>query len=830
MDLNALFAHTRWVRALSMDLLGDAQRAEDVVQETFMSALQQPGSADWSAGRMRAWLAQVARNSARMFQRGESRRRAREALRASPEAQPSASQSLELLELQQKIAAAVIALGSPDREIIVLRYFDDLPPRQIAHNLGMSPSAVYSRLSRARAVLRERLEGEYGASDKRWSVVALAWVSRPSVDKWALPGAVAGGLLVKTIVITAVSTIVLLALLGWGWFRPMTVAGQLEEVSADAQLAPLQRSGDEPVPLAAPDAGRPTEHRVALETQPSEPVTAPAVPVPTTGTVRVLVVGRDGLAAVGVGLNLHSWVAPEAWFHEQRKTTDAEGIAEFTTGAGEVIVYLRRLSHDDSFAAERVQVVAGETCEVTFEVADGTTIRGRVVDYSGRAIEGADVWLGDGNGPPHDGQVVTRSGRDGSFEIRHAGGLQAVAARAPGYAPSPAFLPLIFGDGEAAEPFIELVLPDLGGAIEGEVLDAAGNPRANALVLVGNAEFGRVLKIGDRPAYDPPLVRVRTDAAGRFRVDGVAAGLVRVRARAQGSDLAEIEVQVPRGGVGFARIVVGAAARVAGVVRRADGRTVTGARIALEHDVDGLTRTHTTSDETGYFELEGIPVGRVVLIAELDSEGLAVRTELETRAEREEWWEAYFPDAATLTGVVMDEDGYPLAGWYVRRETVGVEEAEGNMAKGLEITDTGGTFRFDGCPDAPQTLTVRPPGQWFLSPVGRLDGVVPGRDAVTIRVAMDAVPPGAFRGLVVDADGQAIGGAQVEVEALTPTFVHFTVETAPDGRFQAEHLPPSNYTLSITADGFVLLALDEPNAFQEGDQRDLGQLELKRAD
>ena len=828
MDSTALLAHTRWLRALSTDLLGDAQRAEDVVQETFLSALQHPGNADRGGRRMRAWLAQVARNFARMSLRGESRRRAREALRASPEAQPSASEALELLELQQKTAAAVVALGSPDREIVALRYFNDLPPREIARQLGMTPSAVHSRLSRARAALRERLAGEYDESSKSWSAVALAWASRPSAEKWALPGAVAGGLLVKTIVtIAAASTLVLLALLARGWMQPARVAGRPEPARTDVRLASPRDFDDEPAALAPADEAPPGEKRVALEIPRSEP--APAAPAPTTGTVRVLVVREDGLPAAGVGLNLHALQPSDAWFHEQRKTTDAEGSAEFTTGPGEVLVYLLRRSHNNEFPAESVQVVAGETSEVTFEVVDGITIRGRVVDGSGRAVAGAEVWLGDGTGPPYVGQVVTRSGRDGSFEIHHATGLQGVAARAPGYAPSLARLPLFSADDEDEELFVELVLPGVGGAIEGEVVDTLGNPLANALVLVGNAEFGRVLKHEDEPAYDPPPLRVRTDAAGRFRVDGVEPGPVRVRARALGTDMAQLDVYVPPGGIGVAQMIVGAAARVAGIVRRADGRAVAGARIALEHDHDRLAGTHTTSDEAGHFELAGVPVGRLVLIAELESEGLAVRSEVETRAGYEEWWDAFFPGATALTGVLVDENGVPLADWFVRRETVGVESAEGNMARAMRTTDADGTFRFDSCPDALQTLTARPPGQWLSGAAARLDGVAPGGAAVTLRVRAEAIPAGAIRGRVVDADRRAVGGAQIELEALTPTFVHVTVESAPDGTFQFEHLPPSSYALAVSADGFAPLALDELGGLEQGEQRNLGPLELERS-
>src|SRR5262245_51879015 len=81
-----LFAHAGALRALARGILRDADAAEDVVQDTWMRALERPPA---SRERLGGWLSAVARTLAFRRARGERRRRVREqrAARAeSPEA------------------------------------------------------------------------------------------------------------------------------------------------------------------------------------------------------------------------------------------------------------------------------------------------------------------------------------------------------------------------------------------------------------------------------------------------------------------------------------------------------------------------------------------------------------------------------------------------------------------------------------------------------------------------------------------------------------------------------------------------------------------------
>ena len=81
--LHALLAHAGFVRAIARSLLRDEHDAEDVVQETFLAALEHPPA---DRGKLRAWLGAVGRRRALKTRRAERRRKERERVAARPEA------------------------------------------------------------------------------------------------------------------------------------------------------------------------------------------------------------------------------------------------------------------------------------------------------------------------------------------------------------------------------------------------------------------------------------------------------------------------------------------------------------------------------------------------------------------------------------------------------------------------------------------------------------------------------------------------------------------------------------------------------------------------
>ncbi|HEX5136588.1 MAG TPA: sigma-70 family RNA polymerase sigma factor, partial [Planctomycetota bacterium] len=86
---------------------------------------------------LKAWLARVGRNLALTALRREKSRLRRERAGARPEGQPSASDAAARLERHRLVVEAVLALEEPFRSAILLRFYEDLPPKEIARQLGV---------------------------------------------------------------------------------------------------------------------------------------------------------------------------------------------------------------------------------------------------------------------------------------------------------------------------------------------------------------------------------------------------------------------------------------------------------------------------------------------------------------------------------------------------------------------------------------------------------------------------------------------------------------------------------------------------------------------
>ncbi len=158
------------LRALARRLLRDSAAADDVVQDAWLVALKQaPGPED--AARGEGFLRGVVRNLALKRMRGEARRARREANGARAEGVDGPSEELgaeERARVLRGVTDAVLSLDEPYRTSVLLRFFEDLPPREIARRQGVPVSTVKSRLTRAFQRLRASLSRDYEGDDAAW--------------------------------------------------------------------------------------------------------------------------------------------------------------------------------------------------------------------------------------------------------------------------------------------------------------------------------------------------------------------------------------------------------------------------------------------------------------------------------------------------------------------------------------------------------------------------------------------------------------------------------------------------------------------------------------
>ena len=154
--------HEDAVYGAALRILGDRDAALDAANQTFMKAYRSIGSYDPSRP-IKHWLLRIAVNEAITIGRARTRERARSAPETEAARVPAATPTPEAEALDREsrdgIRAAVASLPELYREVVVLRYFNELSVDEVANVLGRSSSTVGVQLLRARQLLRKALAG-----------------------------------------------------------------------------------------------------------------------------------------------------------------------------------------------------------------------------------------------------------------------------------------------------------------------------------------------------------------------------------------------------------------------------------------------------------------------------------------------------------------------------------------------------------------------------------------------------------------------------------------------------------------------------------------------
>jgi len=319
-----LLRHDAFLRRLARGLTG-SDGADDLAQETWVAALRF-GATPEGPG-LRAWLARVARNLTARGAERDAARRARELDGERRLRAPSPDEVAARMALQRLVVEAVEALEEPYRRAVFLRYFEGLSPAQIAERDGTPVATVKTRLKRARAALKRRLDREAGGREA-WSLTLAGALHGSVSPPTAAATTTIGGIAMATKGMTLAGAAAI-ALTGGALWLTTREDARRADPQQTAALAPRETPSD-------PNGGRDLElresagtpERDGLAPEPAqasrpapaareeEPVEEPAPTIePAAVSLHGRVVHAEGPPAVGATVVLG----------DARATTDAFG-------------------------------------------------------------------------------------------------------------------------------------------------------------------------------------------------------------------------------------------------------------------------------------------------------------------------------------------------------------------------------------------------------------------------------------------------------------------------------------------------------------------------
>jgi len=144
--------------------------AEDLTAETFFQALKNLWRFRYTRNPFSSWLYKIAVTQVAMFYRQQKRycettfEECPDLLNATIKEDPTIylQESIDRNEEYKKMHASMDALTEDEKNVIALRYFEDLSVKEVSQVLRMKENTVKSHTRRALAKLREKFEENSG--------------------------------------------------------------------------------------------------------------------------------------------------------------------------------------------------------------------------------------------------------------------------------------------------------------------------------------------------------------------------------------------------------------------------------------------------------------------------------------------------------------------------------------------------------------------------------------------------------------------------------------------------------------------------------------------
>jgi RNA polymerase sigma factor (sigma-70 family) len=820
-DLEALLAHSGWVRKLARAMASGKEFADDTEQEAWRIAMERPPT---HGSNLKAWWKSVVRSAA--YQRGRSEGRHQRRVERVAQTRPSRGveepyQVAERLETIQNLARLVQELEEPYGSSIYAHYFEGVSVAALAKLQGVSKSTIQSRLQRGVARLRTRMKGIHGDS---WRSQCLA-LAFPTTS---VPAALS--LIPITLMNTpfkvALSVVALAAIGVFTVWNPLSA--DPPPVQLEAQLANSTPPVDsEPNPTEPNELGRRT-----LVTDGHQEPKSSRFDLPE-GKKRDSWLEFKMLDAQGKpwpDLPIFIWGYTSYATSTNNFKTDKNGILRIPCLSGKWEFLLRSdldQGGNGYFLSQDVDLLPGETLSFSHKHPGWSQFSGWVRDAKDEPIEGAAIEFRDVN-DDRDMRISTEktTGKNGDFEFRGMEGRFSVII-------DPAGLPKLAAGGLSKPgqdvPKIHLQYPPCREILL-EVLASDGSPMVGAKVEYENWPG---IIVEEKEEYSSYYARQRhgqTDLEGKIAVPAQTdlAWPILLKHPVWG----KLQIEIPPNVKHYTyRMPEGNTLR--GQVVGPDGKPIAGAKIRgwgpddspiKKGDLPGKTWAYpgspwkqTISDSQGKFILTGLQQSTLGILF-VEAPGMAYFTQkgvvfpgsvdgMEIRLEKE----------SPLAGQLLDHDETPIVGrrivirgqpqFGLLEDVFPEERNEKNnswMAKTEQLrTDQNGKFSFPGLGPGLWTIDVNDVGGMESVAVVQVEA---GTTDLVIHPGDGFEDKLNITGLVIHAETREplhrFGYSLVSKGPSVQRNGDFTLRNTRDN-FRSFGNPAGDYVLEVSAPGFA---------------------------
>jgi len=332
-----------------------------------------------------------------------------------------------------------------------------------------------------------------------------------------------------------------------------------------------------------------------------------------------------------------------------------------------------------------------------------------------------------------------------------------------------------------------------GAVLTGTVRDGSTRePVAGASVWV-SVRTG----VAAQDTWDPDAGRVatRTDARGRFKLEGLGSGAATVSATAPGAGRAIRPNVLPGSAV---ELFLMPGATISGTVRDEAGRPVKGAVVrAMPEGFGPFLPPAERTDAGGRFVLAGLEAGSYVVVAREGTRAPAVSA-VKVEATGDAAADLTLAEGGFVTGRLVDAGGKPVAGRVRLSSLDGV--ALHVLLHDLLQTQAGSDGRFGLGPTPPGDLVLQAsaaglaPRDLETASAGR----APGTDLGDVVLESGPV----IRGVVQDRQGAGIPGATLHAFTRGPS-LPAEAESDEAGAFVLAGLPAGTVDVMARAPGYA---------------------------